>query len=95
MKVALFVTWLVDQLFPQVGEAMVTVLQRAGVDVEFPLAQTCYGQVAFNDGFWREARPLVRKFLETFGHADAIVAPSGSCVAMVRDFYPVLLGSAR
>jgi L-lactate dehydrogenase complex protein LldE len=91
MKVALFVTCLVDQLFPQVGEAMVAVLRRAGVTVEFPSAQTCCGQIAFNDGFWPEARPLARRFLETFGAADAIVAPSGSCAAMVRDFYPVLL----
>jgi len=91
MKVALFVTCLVDQLFPQVGEAMVTVLRRAGVTVDFPSAQTCCGQIAFNDGFWPEARPLARRFLETFGEADAIVAPSGSCVAMVRDFYSVLL----
>ena len=91
MKVALFVTCLVDQLFPEVGEATVAVLRRLGVDVDFPVAQTCCGQVAFNDGFWSEARLLAGRFLKTFSDVDAIVAPSGSCAAMVREFYPVLL----
>lgn len=91
MRVALFVTCLVDQLYPSVGEATVNVLRRLGVDVQFPEGQTCCGQVAFNDGFWREAARLAGKFIEDFGDADAVVAPSGSCVAMVREFYPVLL----
>ncbi len=91
MKVALFVTCLVDQLFPHVGEATVAVLRRVGVAVDFPPAQTCCGQVAFNDGFWDEAVPLARQFIETFQDAEAIVAPSGSCAAMVREFYPALL----
>jgi len=91
MRVALFVTCLVDQLFPQVGEATAAVLRRLGVTVEFPPAQTCCGQVAFNDGFWDEARPLARRLVKVFDHADAVVVPSGSCTAMVREFYPVLL----
>jgi len=91
MKVALFITCLADQLFPQVGEAMVTVLRRIGVTVDFPEAQTCCGQVAFNDGFWEEARPLAERFIDTFQDAEAIVAPSGSCVAMIREYYPELL----
>ncbi len=91
MKAALFVTCLVDQLFPQVGEATVALLRRLGVEVEFPEAQTCCGQVAFNDGFWPEARRLARRFLETFADIPAVVAPSGSCAAMVREFFPVLL----
>lgn len=91
MRAALFVTCLVDQLFPAAGEATVTVLRRLGVSVEFPAGQTCCGQVAFNDGFWEEARPLARRHLDIFEHADAVVAPSGSCAAMVREFYPMLL----
>lgn len=91
MRVALFVTCLVDQLFPAVGEATVSVLRRLGVEVEFPGGQTCCGQVAFNDGFWPEASRLAGKFIEDFEDFDAVVAPSGSCVAMVREFYPVLL----
>ncbi|MDR7510068.1 MAG: (Fe-S)-binding protein, partial [Armatimonadota bacterium] len=84
-------TCLVDQLFPQVGEAAVAVLRRAGVEVDVPLAQTCCGQVAFNDGFWPEAARLARKFLNDFGGAEAVVTPSASCATMVREFYPLLL----
>jgi len=91
MKVALFVTCLVDQLFPQVGEATVTLLNRLGIEVEFRQAQTCCGQVAFNDGFWPDARTLARRHLDVFAGASAVVVPSGSCAAMVREFYPVLL----
>ena len=75
---ALFVTCLVDQLFPQVGEAAVAVLRRAGVEVGFPRGQTCCGQVAFNDGFWPQARTMALRFLEAFEPWAAIVAPSAS-----------------
>ncbi len=88
--VALFVTCLVDQLFPQIGEAAVRVLERAGCAVTFPAAQTCCGQATFNDGFWDEARALAARFLDVFADAPAIVAPSGSCAAMVREWYPRL-----
>jgi L-lactate dehydrogenase complex protein LldE len=88
--VALFVTCLVDQLFPQIGEATVRVLERAGCTVTFPAAQTCCGQATFNDGFWDDARGLAVRFLHTFAEAEAVVAPSGSCAAMVREWYPRL-----
>jgi L-lactate dehydrogenase complex protein LldE len=81
----------VDQLFPSVGEAAVAVLRRAGAEVEWVPAQTCCGQVAFNDGFWPEAARLARKWVDDFAHAAAVVAPSASCVTMVREFYPLLL----
>ncbi|MBI2201322.1 MAG: (Fe-S)-binding protein, partial [Armatimonadetes bacterium] len=90
VRVALFVTCLVDQLFPAVAEATVAVLRRCGVDVTFDPEQTCCGQVAFNDGFWPEASTLARRHLDIFEQADAVVVPSGSCGAMVREFYPVL-----
>jgi L-lactate dehydrogenase complex protein LldE len=77
-------------LFPQIGECTARLLERAGCDVSFPEAQTCCGQATFNDGFQDEARVLARRFLDVFGHAPAIVAPSGSCVAMVREWYPWL-----
>lgn len=86
--VALFVTCLVDQLFPRVGEATVRVLERAGCEVAFAEAQTCCGQATFNDGFWDQARALARRFLDVFGDAPQIVTPSGSCAAMVREWYP-------
>jgi L-lactate dehydrogenase complex protein LldE len=90
-KASLFVTCIVDQFYPQVGEATARVLDRLGVDLDFPRDQTCCGQPAFNAGFWNDAKPLARRFLKVFEGDRYIVAPSGSCVAMVRKFYPELL----
>jgi len=94
MRVALFIPCFVDQLFPQVGIAMVTVLRRLNVDVYYPQEQTCCGQPAFNTGYWDEARELAKRYCEIFADADAIVSPSGSCTAMVRNFYPELLAGS-
>src|SRR5215831_11241029 len=88
MRIALFITCFNDTLFPQVGIATTRLLARLGHTVEFPEAQTCCGQMHYNTGYQREAIPLVRHFVETFGEADVIVAPSASCVGMVRDLYP-------
>ena len=90
-NVALFIPCFVDQLSPQVGIDMIRVLQRVGYTVDFPEAQTCCGQPAFNSGYWEQARPLARRFVEIFGGAEAVVCPSGSCVTMVRTFYSELL----
>src|SRR5262245_46918374 len=88
MRVALFVTCLADALFPSVGQATVTVLERLGHEVVFPAGQTCCGQMHINTGYQRQAMPLVRHFADVFGGLgdsfDAIVAPSGSCVGSVR-----------
>jgi L-lactate dehydrogenase complex protein LldE len=89
-QVALFVTCLVDQLFPQVGEAAVRVLERAGCRVSFPAAQTCCGQPTFNQGFHDEARRLASGLLAAFKDAETVVTPSGSCAAMLREWYPRL-----
>jgi len=89
-RVALFTTCLVDQLFPQVARSTVRVLERVGATVIVPRGQTCCGQLAFNDGFWHEARAIARRHLRVFADADAVVVPSGSCVAMIRHFYPGL-----
>lgn len=83
-RVALFATCLADQVWPEVAEATVAVLERAGCTVTFDAAQTCCGQPAFNSGFQADARRVARHFVEVFERADAIVAPSGSCVAMVH-----------
>ena len=91
MKASLFVTCIVDQFYPEVGESTVRVLERLGVDVDFPRGQTCCGQPAFNAGYWSDARPLARRFIETFRGDSYVVAPSGSCVTMVRVFYDELL----
>jgi len=90
LRVALFVTCLGDQFFPQVGEGVVKVLRRLGVEVLFDPAQTCCGQPAFNTGYRQEARQVAARVLDLFADAEYVVAPSGSCTAMVRVFYPEL-----
>ncbi len=90
VKASLFVTCLVDQLYPEVGESMVHVLEKQGVTLGFPQSQTCCGQPAFNSGYRKEAKDLARRFLEVFRGDGYIVAPSGSCAAMVKVFYKEL-----
>jgi L-lactate dehydrogenase complex protein LldE len=90
VKTSLFITCLVDQLFPNVGIGMVEVLERLGVEVEFNPEQTCCGQPFFNTGYRREAAEVARRFLRVFGESEYIVAPSGSCTAMVKVFYQEL-----
>ena len=89
MRVSIFITCLVDQLFPDVGDAMVATLRRLGLEVSFNDAQTCCGQVAFNTGYRPEARAMAEHFVQVFESdpAEFIVAPSGSCTAMVRNYY--------
>ncbi|MFG2816152.1 (Fe-S)-binding protein [Streptomyces sp. NPDC048410] len=95
MRVALFLTCVNDTLYPDTGRAVVRLLKRLGVDVDFPLAQTCCGQAHYNTGYRHETEPLARHFAEVFGAYDAIVTPSGSCAAMVRELYPRLGERAR
>ena len=92
MRVALFITCFNDTLFPETGRATVRLLERLGHEVEFPAEQTCCGQMHFNTGYQREAIPLVRRFVEVFKGYETIVAPSGSCVGMVRELYPLAAG---
>jgi L-lactate dehydrogenase complex protein LldE len=88
MKVSLFVTCLVDQLWSSVGASSVEVLRRVGCEVEFDDRQTCCAQPAFNTGYRKEARDVAKRFIEIFeqSDADAIVSPSGSCTAMVHHY---------
>jgi L-lactate dehydrogenase complex protein LldE len=90
MRVALFVTCLVDNLFPDVGEAMVRILHRLGVETVLPEAQTCCGQPAFNSGYADEARAAAKTLLRAFADAEYVVAPSGSCTGMIHHYYPSL-----
>jgi L-lactate dehydrogenase complex protein LldE len=94
MRVALFLPCFNDALFPETGKATVKVLERLGVEVAFPPNQTCCGQIHFNTGYRKEARSLMTGFLRVFGGFEAVVAPSASCVAMVREQYPDLAGEA-
>jgi L-lactate dehydrogenase complex protein LldE len=98
MKVALFVTCLADSLFPEVGRATVTLLERLGVEVTFPSAQTCCGQMHVNTGYQRDALPLVRHFGDVFEPYDHIVVPSASCVGSIRHQHEMVarrLGDTR
>ena len=88
--VSLFIPCLVDGLAPEVGEAMVRIFERLAIPLAYPEGQTCCGQPAYNNGYWREAKAAARHFVERFATAEAIVCPSGSCVAMVRHHYPEL-----
>jgi len=89
-RVSLFVTCIVDQLFPKVGMAMATVLERLGFELDFPENQTCCGQPAFNSGYREEARIVARHFLNTFESSEAIVVPSGSCTSMIAHHFAEL-----
>jgi L-lactate dehydrogenase complex protein LldE len=89
-KVSLFVTCMVDMLCPETGWAVVDLLEYLGVEVDFPMAQTCCGQPGFNAGHRPEAKRVAIQFLRAFKESEVIVAPSGSCVAMIRHEYPSL-----
>ncbi|MFJ5117579.1 (Fe-S)-binding protein [Kitasatospora sp. NPDC088548] len=88
MRVALFATCVNDALYPSTAIATVRLLERLGVDVDFPPEQSCCGQPQFNTGYRRACEPLVRRTARAFAGYDHVVTPSGSCVAMVRDSYP-------
>lgn len=88
MKVSLFVTCLADHFYPQVGEAVVHLLGRHGVEVDFPADQTCCGQPAWNTGHLDDARTFARNYMKTFAKSEYIIQPSGSCAGHVRYFYP-------
>ncbi|MGD0196785.1 MAG: (Fe-S)-binding protein [Solirubrobacteraceae bacterium] len=90
MRVALFTTCVADTLFPGAATATVTLLERLGHEVVFNAEQTCCGQVHLNSGYGADAETLARRLTACFAgqELDAIVAPSGSCVAMIREQYP-------
>ena len=102
IRASLFVTCIVDQLYPEVGVSVVRVLRDAGVEVDFPEGQTCCGQPLYNSGFTVEARKLAERTLDILGDSGYVVVPSGSCGAMMRVFYldlfaddPEMLGRAE
>jgi L-lactate dehydrogenase complex protein LldE len=94
VQIALFVTCIGDTLFPETAQATVRVLERLGHEVVFPKEQTCCGQMHLNSGYKDEAAALARRFVEIFAEYEVIVAPSSSCVGMVRDLYPQLVPDA-
>lgn len=95
MTISLFITCYNDTLYPETGKAMVELFERLGLEVHFPFEQTCCGQMHFNTGYQSEVVPLLRRFLDVFEDAEVVVAPSASCVGMVREFYPYLAEQAE
>ena len=90
MRVALQITCVNDAMFPEVGTAVVRLLRRLGVDVDFPRTQTCCGQPMVNTGYLDEAVPVVRTFVDAFAGYDAIVTPSGSCAGSARHQHAIV-----
>ncbi len=90
MTVDLFIPCFVDQFYPQTGVNMMKILRKAGVDIHYNPEQSCCGQMAFNSGFWDEAKALGEKFLKDFPNDRAVVGPSASCTAYVRNSYEKL-----
>ena len=90
MRIALFVACYNDTLFPETGIAETRVLERLGHTVEFPVEQTCCGQMHHNTGYQTEAVPLVRRFVSIFRDAEIVCVPSASCVAMIREHYELI-----
>lgn len=87
VNASIFITCLVDQLYPEVGQSMVNILRKLGVNLDFPKEQTCCGQPAFNSGYHREAKDMARRYMKIFKGNNYIIVPSGSCGAMIRVFY--------
>ena len=87
IRASLFVTCIIDQLYPEVGVSVVRLLRNAGVDVDFPEGQTCCGQPLYNSGYTAEARKLAERTLNILSDRGYVVVPSGSCGAMMRVFY--------
>ncbi|HLN78517.1 MAG TPA: (Fe-S)-binding protein [Nocardioidaceae bacterium] len=95
MRVALMVTCINDAMFPDTGKAVVALLRRLGVDVDFPEAQTCCAQPMVNTGYLDEAVPVVRNFVKAFDGYDAIVTPSGSCAGSVRHQHSIVAARSK
>jgi L-lactate dehydrogenase complex protein LldE len=90
LKINLLIPCFVDQLFPAVGISMVRIFERLGHTVDYQESIVCCGQPAFNAGFWEESREIGRRVLHSLRGEDPVVVPSGSCAAMVKNFYPEL-----
>lgn len=90
MDVDIFIPCFIDQVYPQTGMNMVKVLEKAGAKAHYNPNQTCCGQMAFNSGYWDEAQAMGEKFMKDFAGKNYVVAPSASCVGMVRNYYTEL-----
>jgi L-lactate dehydrogenase complex protein LldE len=90
MLVDIFIPCFIDQIYPQTGMNMVKILEKLGVDVHYNGNQTCCGQMAFNSGFWDEAKVMGAKFIRDFPNDRPVISPSASCSGMIKNYYPWL-----
>ncbi|HTX88179.1 MAG TPA: (Fe-S)-binding protein [Bacteroidales bacterium] len=90
MLVDIFIPCFIDQVYPQTGMNMVKILKKLGVDVHYNGNQTCCGQIAFNSGYWDEAKEMGGKFIRDFPNDRPVISPSASCAGMIRNYYPWL-----
>lgn len=90
MLVDIFIPCFVDQIYPSTGMNMVKILEKLGVDVHYNGNQTCCGQMAFNSGFWDEAKEMGEKFIRDFSNDRPVISPSASCAGFIRNYYPWL-----
>ena len=90
MVITVFIPCFVDTLYPRVGMSVVRVLEKLGHTIDFPADLGCCGQPAFNSGYWAEAKPVAERAIKRLADAEAVVIPSGSCGAMIKNFYPQL-----
>lgn len=95
MTVTLFIPCFVDLFYPQVGIAMVRILEKLGHKVVCPKGPACCGQPAFNTGYWDESRDVAVKVLESLQSAEVVAIASGSCGAMMKVFYPELFAGTK
>ncbi|QDR79138.1 (Fe-S)-binding protein [Sporomusa termitida] len=90
MKASIFITCICDSMYPQVGDSMVRVLEKLGVTLDFPPEQTCCGQPALSSGYWEDAKPVAETMLTAFKNSEYVVAPAGSCITAIKEYYPAL-----
>ena len=90
VKASVFITCICDSFYGHVGDAMVEILERQGVQVDFPEGQVCCGQPALNTGYWDDAREVAKDLLDAFKDSEYVVGPSGSCVSFIHEYYPII-----
>ena len=94
MEVGIFIPCFIDQLFPETGMNMVRILKHVGVKALYNPEQTCCGQVAYNGGYWDEAKHVAEKFILDFKHYKYVVGPSASCISMIKNYYPQMFDNS-
>jgi len=95
MKVSLMITCICDTFASNVGKDTVELLEHLGCEVDFPQLQTCCGQPAFNSGYVKEAKKAMKQMIKAFRHSKYVVAPSGSCIGMLREYPKIFKGDLK